>query len=99
MNINIRSINFTADEKLKDYAERKLSRMEKYFDRILNVDVSFKLDNMNQRIKDKIAEIHIRVPGDVLVVTSKSKTFEGAMEAALRTVKRRIIRYKEKIRV
>jgi putative sigma-54 modulation protein len=99
MNISIRSVHFTADEKLLKFTEQKFSKIEKYFNGIVSIDVSLKLENLSQKIKDKVAEVKIKVPGDLIVVTATSKTFEGAVESATRTVKRRIIRYKEKLRV
>lgn len=95
MNINIRSIDFKADQKLLDRIELKLQKLERFYDRIQGADVSLKLENSGQ-IRDKICEIKLRVPGEKMVVEGQSKTFETATDNAIRTVKRRLLRWKGK---
>ena len=98
MKIEIRSNHFTADQKLLDFTEAKLGKIERFFDRIVSMDVTLRLDNMGQKIRDKVVEVKLKVPGDMLVAEATSKTFEGAVENVARTLKRRIIKYKEKMR-
>jgi putative sigma-54 modulation protein len=95
MKVDIRSIHFTADQKLLGRIESKLQRLQKFYSRIIDANVTLKLENSGQ-IRDKIMELKVRVPGDLLVVTSTSKTFEGALESAVRTLKRRLVRLKER---
>jgi putative sigma-54 modulation protein len=98
MNIDIRSIHFTADQKLLDFTEMKVGKLERFFDRIVSIEVTMRLDNMGQKVRDKLVELKIKVPGDLLVAEATSKTFEAAVENAVRTMKRRVVRYKEKLR-
>lgn len=98
MKIDIRSIHFTADQKLLDFTETKIGKLERYFDRIVSTEVTLRLDNMGQKVRDKLVELKIKVPGDLLVAEATSKTFESAIENVSRTMKRRVIRYKEKMR-
>ena len=98
MNIDIRSIHFTADKKLLEFTELKVGKLERFFDRIVSIEVTMRLDNMGQKVKDKLVELKIKVPGDLLIAESTSKTFEAALENAVRTMKRRVVRYKEKLR-
>jgi putative sigma-54 modulation protein len=94
MKVQVEAVSFKADQKLLDFIEGKLSKLDTFFDRIIEVNVSLKLENSGQ-VKDKIMELRVSVPGDVLVVKEVSKTFEGATDAAVDSMKRQLKRYKE----
>ena len=97
MNINTVSIHFTADQKLLDYLDKKVSKLEQFYDRIIDAHVFLKLENSGQ-VKDKIVELRLNVPGDTLMVSETSKTFEAAADLAVDTMKRQIKKYKEKFK-
>ena len=96
MNIQIQSIHFSADQKLKDYVQKKVIKLEKFDDNIIEIRVNMKLENSGQ-VRDKIVEIITRVPGETFVSTEGSKTFESAFDLSLDSLKRQIKRHKEKI--
>ncbi len=97
MQVRIESIHFTADKKLRDYIELKLKKLEQIYGRIIDVHVILKLENSG-RVKDKVTEIKISVPGDLLVTKQVSKTFEAGVDLALDVLKRQLVKYKEKVR-
>ena len=43
MEIRIKSVNFDATEQLKEFADKKVSKLGKTFEDIRNVDVQFKV--------------------------------------------------------
>ncbi len=94
MIVRIESPHLNADSKLLDYVTRKVSKMENYYDRIMDAEVILKLENAGQ-IKDKIVEIKLHVPGETLFVKDVDKTFEAATDGAVDTLKRNLIKYKE----
>lgn len=96
MNIKVQSVHFNADEKLITYIERKLQRLGKYFEREINAEVHLKLQDTSGQIKQKIAEVHLHVPGGWLVDKKSDLTFERAVDASYDTLKRQLIRHKEK---
>ena len=96
MQIIIQSVHFNADQKLLDYIEEKLNKMEKYYDRIVDAKVLLKLENSGQ-VRDKIVELKIRVPGNLILASGSSKSFEQAFDDALATSKRQIRKYKERL--
>jgi putative sigma-54 modulation protein len=83
MNINIQTVHFNADVKLIDYISKKLEKLSNYSDRIIEVNVFLKLDNIMHVIKDKIAEIRVHVPKHNFFVKSTSKSFEDSFDEAL----------------
>ena len=74
MNVNIQTVHFEADNKLVDYVNKKLSRLDTFHDRIVKVEVYLKLDNVVHTIKDKIAEIKVHVPRQDYFVKCSSKS-------------------------
>lgn len=96
MKIHMTAIHFTADQKLTDYIEKKASKLHQFFDRIIDAQVFLKLENSGQ-VRDKIVEMKLMVPGDTLVATEVSKTFEAATDAAVDNMKRQLNKHKEKL--
>lgn len=97
MNVNIQAHRFTADSKLVDYVERKLAKLTLFNERITHVDVFLKLDNIAHNIKDKVAEIQVRIPGHDFFVKHSSKSFEQSFDAALDSLVNQMKRKKEKM--
>ena len=96
MNVNIQTVHFDADEKLIEYVNRKLEKLETFHDRIIKVDVYLKLDNVVHTIKDKIAEIRVHVPRSNFFVKSTTKSFESSFDEAFDSLVTQIKRKKEK---
>lgn len=96
MKINTTSIHFDADQKLLDYIQKKISKLDQFFDRIIDTQIFLKLEN-NGQVRDKIVEVKLLVPGDVLIATETSKTFEASADAAVDNMKRQLSRYKERL--
>src|SRR5687768_5441497 len=82
MKINTTSIHFDADQKLLDFIEKKTAKLVHFFDRIILAHVYLKLENSGQ-VKDKIVETKLIVPGDTLVATEMTKTFEASPDSAI----------------
>lgn len=96
MNVNIQNVRFTADAKLLDYIRKKIGKLATFNDRIMSVDVFLKLDNVVHKIKDKIVEIRVKVPGRQFFVKATSKSFEESFENSLDSIINKIKRQKEK---
>ena len=91
--INVKSLKFDADQKLLDYVEKKVGKIEKFFDNLGDIDVTLSLspepDNKNVRLQT-------RFPGEDLVIERNAKTFEEAVTEAVDAMKEKIVRVKEK---
>lgn len=96
MNVNIQTVHFDADDKLIEYVNRKLEKLETFHDRIIKVEVYLKLDNVVHTIKDKIAEIRVHVPRSNFFVKSTTKSFESSFDEAFDSLVTQIKKKKEK---
>lgn len=97
MKVHTESVQFKADAKLIRFIEEKLAKFSQLFDRIIEANVVLKLENAGQ-VKDKIAEMRLNVPGDVLVAKATDKTFEASVDQAAAALRRQLIRYKDRMR-
>jgi len=96
MKINLTAVHFDADKKLTDYISRKAGKLEQYFDRIIDAQIFLKLENSGQ-VRDKIVEMKLQVPGDTLIATEVSKTFEASMDMVIDNMKRQLSKHKERL--
>jgi len=96
MEIRIQSIHFTADQKLIDYTERKIGKLEHFFDHIIDVDVYLKFDSAHSQIKEKSVNLRMRVPGTTLDAEEHSSIFETAIDNAVESLKRQLLKHKDK---
>tara|TARA_B100000683_G_scaffold4538_1_gene4886 strand:- start:416 stop:709 length:294 start_codon:yes stop_codon:yes gene_type:complete len=96
MNFNVQSINFNPTDQLLDLVDKKLNKLDKFKEHILNGEVYLKVDNKTQNIKDKTVEIKCSVKGNVLFVKETTKTFEETIDLAIDVMSRQVKRYKER---
>ncbi|WP_272150237.1 HPF/RaiA family ribosome-associated protein [Tenacibaculum aiptasiae] len=97
MKVFTQSVNFTADKKLIDYIEKKVGGLERFHDKIVDVEVFLKVQNTSEK-ENKISEIKINIPGNELMVKKQTKTFEEGVSIAIESLKRSLKKSKEKHR-
>ncbi|MCH1417053.1 MAG: ribosome-associated translation inhibitor RaiA [Flavobacteriaceae bacterium] len=97
MKINVQATNFNVDQKLVDFTQRKIDKLYKFYDKILKVDVFFKVENTPARV-NKFAEIKIGIVGESIVVKKLCKSFEESIDLSVKAAERMLIRHKELLR-
>ncbi len=95
MEIRKQAVNFDADNKLMEFIDKKLAKLETFYDNIVSTDVFLKLEKTGQ-VQDKVAEIKIKVPGSTLVAKETSKSFEESVDLGASSLRRQLIKYKSK---
>ena len=94
MEIKVQSIKFDADQKLLDFIDKKVSKIEKFYDGGIvrtEVDLSLLADPQNKNVK-----VHVFIPGNELVVERNNDTFEGAVNDCVTTLKDLLVSEKER---
>ena len=97
MKVNTQSVNFNADQKLIDFIQQRMDKLEQYYDKVIKTDVVLKLGNTSEK-QNKIFEAKISVPGDSLIVKKVCKTFEEGADSAVNSLQRQLKKRKEKVR-
>lgn len=97
MRVNVETPNFVADRKLIDFIQRKLDKLELFYDRVVFADVFLKVQKTSDK-ENKISEVLLSVPGDELIVKKEAKTFEEGIDECARALERQLKKRKEKQR-
>ncbi len=96
MKVNVQSVNFNADQKLIDFIQLKLDKLENYYDKIVFADVYLKVQNTSGK-DNKVTEILLSIPGDDIIAKKTCKKFEGCVDECFNALQRQLIKRKEKI--
>ncbi len=91
----VQSVNFNADQSLVEFAEQKVQKLEKFYDKIISVEIFLKVQHTSEK-ENKIVEIKVSVPKDELMDKKEAKTFEEGISLAVDSLKRRLRKKKEK---
>ncbi len=97
MKVNTQSVNFVADQKLIDFIQQRMEKLNQYYDKVIKSDVFLKVENTSDK-QNKIFEAKVSVPGDSLVVKRVCKTFEEGADSAVDSLQRQLKKRKEKLR-
>ncbi|MDT0686807.1 ribosome hibernation-promoting factor, HPF/YfiA family [Autumnicola psychrophila] len=96
MKVNVQSVNFNADQKLVDFIQKKLDKLENYYDKIVFADVYLKVQNTSGK-ENKITEILLSIPGGDIMVKKTCRKFEECVDECLSSLQRQLIKRKEKM--
>jgi len=100
MILRMQPVHFDADQKLMDYVQKKVDKLETFHDRIIDGEVIMRLEkshlNKKEVFGNKTVELRINIPRQQLFVKDSSNTFESAIDQALERMSRQLKREKEK---
>ncbi|MGG5485470.1 ribosome hibernation-promoting factor, HPF/YfiA family [Gaetbulibacter sp. PBL-D1] len=97
MKVNTQSVNFSADKKLLDFIQKRMDKLDLFYDKVIQADVYLKVENTSEK-ENKIFEARLSVPGDRFVVKKQCKTFEEGVDTAVSSLERQLKKRKEKLR-
>jgi putative sigma-54 modulation protein len=97
MKVNTQSVNFTADQKLIDFIQKRMDKLELFYDKVIQADVYLKVENTSDK-ENKIFEARVEVPGDTFVVKKQCRSFEEGADTAAASLERQLKKRKQKLR-
>ncbi|WP_340202816.1 ribosome hibernation-promoting factor, HPF/YfiA family [Ascidiimonas sp. W6] len=97
MKVNTQSVNFNADQKLMNFIQKRMDKLEVYYDRVISSDVYLKVQKTSTK-ENKIVEVKVHVPGDEFIVKKQCKSFEEGIDMATDSLGRVLLKRKEKLR-
>lgn len=95
MTIKFQTVNFNAKPGLEEYVEKKLSKIEQFYDKIIAAQVTLRVENTSEK-ENKFVDIILEVPGDDIIVKKSGQSFEESIDLSVDTLKKLVIRKKEK---
>lgn len=98
MEIRIQSLNFDATEKLQSFIQKKVQKLERFYDNIAQVEVVLKVVKP-ETSKNKEAGIKVfPSSGGEFYANKICDTFEQAVDESLLAIERQLVKHKEKQR-
>ncbi len=97
MRLQMHAVKFTADQSLLDFIQAKLDKLDTFHDRIISGEVFLKLEGADSnKVKDKVVEVRLLLPGKELFVKEQDKSFECATDRIMDVLKDKLVRFKQK---
>lgn len=96
MEVKVNAVHFTADQKLVDFVNAKVNKLDTFFDHIISSEVFLKVDKASDK-ENKIAEVKILMPGRELFAKKQCKSFEEAADLAVEALRKQIRKHKGKL--
>jgi putative sigma-54 modulation protein len=96
MKLQVHSIHFDADQKLVHFIQKKVNKLETFYDRLVDGEVFLRLNN--EGADNKTVEIKVNVPGTQLFAIEKARSFEAAADLATDALRMQLKKFKAKLR-
>ncbi|MCX8084950.1 MAG: ribosome-associated translation inhibitor RaiA [Calditerrivibrio sp.] len=93
MNIQITGKNIELTDAIRNYVEKKVSKVKKYFDQVLDVQVILDVQK-----NVHLAEILVNAKGVFLKGLEKSEDLYASIDLAVDKIDRQLVKYKEKLK-
>ena len=97
MEIRIKSIHFDATEKLQEFINKKVEKLQKSYEDIQKVEVQLKVEKPAAAL-NKTTSLTVTAPGNTLFVEKTCDTFEDGVDLCLDAMKVQLTKFKEKQR-
>ena len=97
MEIRIKSIHFDATEKLQEFINKKVEKLQKSYEDIQKVEVQLKVEKPAAAL-NKTTSLTVTAPGNTLFVEKTCDTFEEGVDLSLDAMNVQLTKFKEKQR-
>ncbi len=94
MKLQMHSIHFDADQKLLDFIQKKVDKLETFHDQMIDGEVYLRVNN--SKIENKTVEIKLNLPGNQIFAKEDAKSFEEATDQACEALRRQLRKNKLK---
>ena len=90
MKITVQSLGLTPHAPLEDYLQKKLNKLDTFYDKIQDCQVFLKVENTSNK-ENKTTELIVKIPGDDIVVKKTCASFEESLDLCADTAKKLLI--------
>ena len=97
MNIRIQAIHFDATDQLEAFIQKKVSKLEQYFDGIISAEVNLKVVKP-ESANNKEAAIRLIIKNGDCFAEKVNDTFEESIDEWVEALEKQLVKFKEKIR-
>jgi putative sigma-54 modulation protein len=93
MEIRTTARHFELTQELKDFVNKEINRLERYYDHIINSHLILEEEGYR-----KSAELNLKVYGTILTSQHSSNDFRTSIEATLTKMETQLKKYKSKLK-
>lgn len=95
MKVTINSVHFKADQKLEQFINDKVGKLNRVHDSIIGAEVALKVENTDSP-ENKTVDIRMMIKGNDAIASKTAKSFEEATDLAVDALKKQLQKTKEK---
>jgi putative sigma-54 modulation protein len=95
MEIRIQAINFDASEQLEAFIQKKVSKLQKFYDDILSADVNLKVIKP-ESAKNKKAGVLLNIKHGECFAEKDSDTFEESVDECIKALEKQLVKQRKK---
>lgn len=95
MKLTIQSVNFDATDQLKSFVEKKIKKLDRFTDEIIQAEVILKVVKP-ESVKNKDAAVKLKLRQKEAFANKLADTFEEAIDLCIMALEKQIIKTKEK---
>ncbi|NEX63919.1 ribosome hibernation-promoting factor, HPF/YfiA family [Noviherbaspirillum galbum] len=97
MNLLLTGQHVDVSPALREYVEKKLERITRHFDQIIDIAVVLGVEKPSEKEKRQRAEINMRLKGNVIHVEHFAEDLYAAVDCAVDKLDRQVLKYKGKV--
>ncbi len=97
--IIIKSHDIEMTKSLKEYVEKKISKLDHFFDKIQEVQVDLDIEAIPNEESRQVASATVLVPGGALIAKDSSKDLYASIDGMTDKLQRQIKKHKDKLRL
>ena len=89
MKVLTQAVHFKADGKLLDFIQKKMDKLELFYDRVIDAEVFLHVLNTSEK-ENKMVELKLRVPGETFMVKKSAPSFEECVDLCADSMRRKL---------
>lgn len=97
MQINITGRGIELTEALKDYAQKKLHKVEHFFHNIQQIDIELEVDKIKEQAESQVAKATVWMSGKAAHATEASADMYASIDLLIDKLDKQVKKFKEKI--
>lgn len=92
------TVHFNADQRLVDFVNKKVAKLDTFFDGIITAEVTLKVLKP-EATKNKVAELKVSMPSSgYLFAKKQADSFEEATDLVVDAVRKQLGKHKDKLK-
>ena len=96
--INIRAHHVEITQPIKEYVEKKLGRLDRFFNHMQEIAVDLDISDVSDESKRQTVTVTVWVPGTVLRAKESSIDMYASVDQVFEKLEKQLVKYKEKLK-